>query len=477
MNRLYLFLAILIVVCISSCEREDISTNPSYKLSFSTDTVLFDTVFTTIGSSTRIFKVYNRNKHDLNISSIQLAGGSSSFYRINIDGVPANNVNDITIRRNDSLFVFVEVTVDPNNQSSPLLVSDSVIFVTNGNIQDVNLVAWGQDVHLYNAKELETNTTFLADKPYLIYDYLYVKPDVELTILAGARLYFHNNAHLVVSGTLKVNGEFENPVVFEGDRLEKFYRDKAGQWAGIWLYAGSKYNKISWAEIRNSINGIIVDTCVTTDAPTLLMNNTKVENMSSIGLYARGSKVIAANCLFSNAGQVSVALTMGGSYKFYHCTIANYWGQYIYRQGPALLLNNYYLYQLVQNGPIFVEPRDLEEATFANCIIYGSRDSEFEIDNSYKNQTIQALMNYEFDHCILKVPSDFSLADPIKFINVIKTNPKFNDPSKLDFQLDTLSPAKDIGLLLYAQQFPIDLKNISHLFDSGPDLGAYERKE
>jgi len=266
-------------------------------------------------------------------------------------------------------------------------------------------------------------------------------------------------------------------VVFEGDRLEKFYRDKAGQWAGIWLYAGSKYNKISWAEIRNSINGIIVDTCVTTDAPTLLMNNSKVENMSSIGLYARGSKVIADNCLFSNAGQVSVALTMGGSYKFYHCTIANYWGQYIYRQGPALLLNNYYLYQLVQNGPILVEPRDLEEATFANCIIYGSRDSEFEIDNSYKNQTIQALMNYKFDHCILKVSSDFSLADPNKFINVIKTNPKFFNPSELNFQLDTLSPAKDIGLLLYAQQFPIDLKNISHLFDTGPDLGAYERKE
>lgn len=477
MNRILLFFSLLFVVWFSSCEKEDISTNPSLKLSFSTDTVMFDTVFTTIGSSTRRFKVYNRNKNDLKISSIQLAGGNTSFYKINVDGVAASSIENVTIRKNDSLFVFVEVTVDPNNSNSPLFVSDSIVFTTNGNVQDVKLVAWGQDVHLMNAKELGVNTFFLADKPYLIYDYLYVKPDIELSISAGAKLHFHNNAHLIVAGTLKVDGEFENPVVFEGDRLEKFYRDKAGQWGGIWLYAGSKYNKISWAEVRNSINGIIVDTCVTNDAPTLMINNTIVENMSSIGLYARGSKVIADNCLFSNAGQVSVALTMGGAYQFYHCTIANYWGQYIYRQGPSLLLNNYYLYQLVQNGPVFVEKRDLLEATFANCIIYGSRESEFEIDNSYKNQTIQAQMNYRFDHCILKVPSDFSISDQSRFISVIKKDPKFKDPSKLNFQLDTLSPAKDIGFLLFAQQHLIDLKNISHLIDGNPDLGAYERKE
>lgn len=477
MNRLYILFLTLFIVWLASCERDDISTNSSLKLSFSTDTVMFDTVFTSIGSSTHLFKVYNRNKHDLKISSIQLAGGSSSFYRINVDGVAADRVEDITIRSKDSLFVFVEVTVDPSNQNSPLFIADSVIFVTNGNVQDVNLAAWGQDIHLINAKTLESNTTFTADKPYLIYDYLYVKPDVELNISSGAKLFFHNNAHLVVAGTLNVNGRFEDPVVFEGDRLEKFYRDKAGQWGGIWLYAGSKYNNISWAEVRNSINGIIVDTCVTTDAPTLKLSNTIVENMSSIGLYARGSKVIADNCLFSNAGQVSVALTMGGAYKFYHCTIANYWGQYIYRNGPALLLNNYYLYTLVKDGPVMLEPRDLEEATFANCIIYGSRESEFEIDNSYNNQPVQAAMNYSFDHCILKVSSSFNLSDASKFSKVIRTNPKFKDPSSYNFQLDTLSPAKDAGLLNIGELYPIDLKNISHIDDLLPDLGAYERKE
>lgn len=477
MNRVYLIIFLISAVWIASCERDDISTNPSYKLRFSTDTVMFDTVFTTIGSSTRYLKVYNRNKHDLKISSIQLAGGNTSNYRINIDGVAADKVSDVTIRKNDSLFVFIELTVDPNNQNSPLVVADSIIFNTNGNLQDVKLVAWGQDVNLLNAKTLESSTTFTSEKPYLIYNYLYVKPDVELRIPAGTKLYFHNNSHLVVAGTLFVDGEFENPVTFEGDRREKYYRDKAGQWGGIWLYAGSKYNAIKWTEIRNAINGIIVDTCVTTDAPTLKISNSKVENVTSIGLYARGSKIEADNCLFSDAGQVSVALAMGGAYQFYHCTIANYWGQYTYRKGPALLLNNYYLYQLIENGPFYISARDLEQASFNNCIIYGSKDSEFEVDNSYKGQIINATMNYNFDHCILKVSSDFNLNDQSKYNSVLKDNPKFKDPWNMNFQLDTLSPAKNKGLLNYGELYPIDLKNVSHLLDSAPDLGAYERKE
>jgi hypothetical protein len=477
MNRLYLLLLLIIPVWFASCEREDISSNPSLKLKFSTDTVMFDTVFTTIGSSTRYFKVYNRNKQDLKISSIQLAGGNSSYYRMNVDGVAANTVTDITIRKNDSLFIFVEVTIDPNNQSTPMVVEDSIIFITNSNLQNVKLVAWGQDVHLFNADSLMINTTLTADKPYLINKYLLVKPNVELKISAGTKFYMHNNAHLVVAGTLTVDGEFENPVTFEGDRREIFYRDKAGQWGGIWLYAGSKYNVIKWAEIINSINGIIVDSCVTLDAPTLKISNSKIENVSSIGLYARDSKIDADNCLFSNAGQVSVALTLGGAYQFYHCTIANYWSQYMYRKGPALLLNNYYLYQIGSSGPVLVESRDLTLASFSNCVIYGSRDQEFEIDNSYNGQVNSALMNYNFDHCILKVPADFSITDPLKYVSVTKDDPKFKDPWKLNFQLDTLSFAKDKGLLDFALLYPIDLKNQSHLLDTGPDLGAYERIE
>lgn len=434
-------------------------------------------MFTTIGSATRYFKVHNKNRSDVKISSVRLAGGTSSPFRINVDGQPTNHASDVILKSKDSLFIFVEVTVNPTDQNAPLLIPDSVVFETNGNIQDVKLMAWGQDVNMLRSEVLYANTVFTADKPYLIIDSLWVLPGVELTIEAGARIHFHNNTLLKVAGTLIVNGLPDNPVVFEGDRLETFYRDKAGQWGGIWLRAGSHSNSIDWAEIKNGILGVVVDTFVFPEVPTLTIKNTTIKNMSYTALYSRGAIVEAGNCLFANAGYIAVALTLGGSYRFYHSTIANYWGQYINRKGPALLLNNYYTYQLVENGPLYIETRDIEEAYFVNCIIYGSRGNELEVDNIYLGQPVDALMNYRFENTILRVISGVDLTDSERFINVLIDNPLFKEPYLSNFQLDTLSPAKDFGLLEPALLFPVDLKNVSRLVDLGPDLGAYERVE
>ncbi|MEN6502814.1 MAG: hypothetical protein ABFC55_10600 [Tenuifilaceae bacterium] len=472
-----LAVASIFALCHSACVRDDFSESSALKLSFSADTVLFDTVFTTIGSSTQYFKVYNRSGHDLHISSIRLAGGSTSPYRINVDGRSGVTFSNVSLRSRDSLFVFVEVTVDPTSLNSPLLVADSIMFSTNGNIQDVKLVAWGQDVHLLRSEIISNDTVLATDKPYLIYSYLLVDTATTLTIPAGVQMYFHNQAMLVVAGTLKVEGEQGSPVVMEGDRLEDFYRDKAGQWGGIWLTAGSRYSAISWAEIKNAITGITVDTCFTSHAPTLTLSHTRIENCSYVGLLARGAKVKADNCLVSNAAQVCVALTMGGEYRFYHCTVANYWGDYIYRKGPALLLNNYYLYRLEENGPLYVEPRDLVEASFFNSIVYGSMSSEFQVDNIVNGAPVAAQMNYHFEDCILKVPQNFDLTDTEKFTRVFTLDPKFKDSNAHVFLLDTLSPAMGIANPAVATDYPIDLNGFNRLTDGKPDLGAYERQE
>lgn len=472
MKRVLPLILTIIAIWFSGCYKETISTDPSIKLSFSADTVLFDTVFTTIGSATRYLMVYNPSKNDIEIASVRLAGGQASPYRMNVDGEATHHAQNIFIRGNDSLFVFVDVNVNPTNQSSPLLIPDSIIFETNGNIQDVKLVAWGQDVHLLNKKIISEPTRFTAEKPYLIYNYVYVEPNIELTIDAGAKLHFHNQAQLVVSGTLKVNGTLENPVILEGDRLEPFYRDKAGQWGGIWLAAGSHSSTINWAKIKNAINGIIVDTVGMPNTTTLEITNSRVENMSATALWARGATVEAGNCLFANTADYTVALTWGGSYKFYHCTIANYWGQYISRKNTALYLWNYYI---DENGN--VQPRDIDMAHFANCIIYGSRSNELQVNSSYQGQVVNAEMNFLFENSILRVDNDFDISNPNRFINIITENPKFTDPFALNFELDTLSPAKDIGHIDIATLFPIDLKGISRLTDKGPDLGAFERVE
>ena len=150
--RFFPILLILTVIFLSTqtgCRKDPINDSPTAMLRFSEDTIVFDTVFTTVGSATRHFKVYNDGTKAVTISSITLAGGSTSNFHLNIDGVPAVSTGDILLRGGDSMYVFVDVDVDPNNSTSPLMIEDSVQFVTNGNHQHVILNAVGQDAYFY----------------------------------------------------------------------------------------------------------------------------------------------------------------------------------------------------------------------------------------------------------------------------------------------------------------------------------------
>ncbi len=79
---------LFITICLStySCKKDEILTDPSAKLDFSVDTIMFDTVFTTIGTTTQALIIYNDNSQPLMISSVRLAGGNASPYRLNLDG-------------------------------------------------------------------------------------------------------------------------------------------------------------------------------------------------------------------------------------------------------------------------------------------------------------------------------------------------------------------------------------------------------
>ena len=91
------------VIVLFSCSKEDeISYNG--KLDFSNDTITFDTVFASIGSITKTLTIYNNNSSDI-YSNISIKGISAANYRMNIDGVPGNNQNDILIPKKDSIFL------------------------------------------------------------------------------------------------------------------------------------------------------------------------------------------------------------------------------------------------------------------------------------------------------------------------------------------------------------------------------------
>ena len=464
----------LLVAMFSACQKDEISHSSGERLGFSRDTVLFDTVFTAVGSATTRFKVYNRGDHRVNISEVALYGGSASSYRINVDGEPGPRVQNVDIAAGDSIYIFVDVTVDPLGSDSPLVVEDSIVFSLNGNKQAVKLLSWGQDVVLLSKAVVNTQT-FTANKPYLVYDTVYVPKGHTLTINPGTHLYFHNNARLFVGGTLLANGSQENPIVFQGDRLDDFYSTKAGQWGGIYFIPGSSGNLLNWVEVKNAVNGVQVDTFRVAGTPTLTIHNSRVENMSAVGLLARGAIVRAANCLFANCGQATVALVYGGNYEFVHCTLANYWGNYYSRKYPQLWLSNYYMYT-PSGGSTTMVTRNLEQADFVNCIVYGSMSNEVWVDTSSLGMISSAQMNYKFENSIVKIPNSKPLAAH-RYINVIRDDPKFVDVQKFSYLLDTLSPAKDYGRLDYGLLYPVDLKGDSRVADGKPDVGAFERIE
>ncbi len=457
-----------------SCKKDKLITDPSAKLDFSQDSVLFDTLFTTIGSTTKYFRVYNNNDQKILISNIRLARGQSSPYRFNADGLYGTSVNDIEIDAHDSIFVFIEVTVDPTNVNNPLVIRDSLLFETNGNIQDVDLEAWGQDAYFHLPADkivlsggvlyygIDSMGTWPADKPHVVYGYTVVDSSNTLNIDPGVNVYFHNNGGIWVYrfGTIKVNGTYTQPVTFQGDRLEPEYQDEPGQWDRIWINEGSTQNEINYAIIKNGFIGIEHQVIMSiVDPMKLKINNTIIQNMSGWGIFTGHGNIEGFNNVVVNCGKNVMALTQGGKYKFYHCTFANYYNKEE-RQDAVLFMNNYD----AVNGTLAFDTTSY----FGNCIFDGANTEEVGFDTSATANAFNVL----FENCMLKTSYNLNNSH---FINCLQNQPAaFKNPGAYDFKINSNSAAKDAGKPSLGIAFPVDLDNKARNVDMAPDIGAYE---
>ena len=456
---IYILIFTILSVSTFSCEKPlNYSKN---NLSFSTDTVLFDTIFTTIGSTTKRFKIYNNDKSKLKIKEIQLMGGTDSPFRINIDGESGVYFSDIEINKKDSLFAFVEVTLEVNNLSNPLVISDSIKFRTNGVDQYVNIDVWGQDAYFHVNEVVGDFEPWLNDKPHVIYGvaavgYPGVDSNLTLTIPAGTQVYGHKNSALYVyKSTLLVQGQLNNEVVFQGDRLESFYDDVSGQWRGVWL-SQAKNCIIDYAIIKNGSVGLQVDT--TSSLNTLDLTNTIITNNDFYNLWlVAGPNVNAENCVFGDAGVISAYCFAGGDASFTNCNFTNYWAGS--RGGPSYAIKNYF-----EDGIGNAFERDVI-VNMVNCIVYGNALDEFIIDN-LANGT--ALFDVNVDYCLLKKEGIYDYA----YLSNILWNqdPMFVDFTLRDFHLEEESPLIDMGNS--AIFTPSSIDGVTR--GSSPDIGAYE---
>ena len=472
-----ILVSIIALLLIYSCKKEDtISDSPSLKLSFSTDSIIFDTVFTSIGSATKQIRVHNTSGSKVKISNITLGNGDQSSYRINVDGESGTSFTDIELSGGDSLYIFARVTIDPQNINNPYVVEDEIYFLTNGNEQTVKLVAWGQDANYIVADQFVTGlppfkivadsletVTWTNQKPYVIYGYAVIDSYGKLIIEEGTRVYFHDGGGLwsYIDGELNVYGTVENPVTFQGDRLEDFYDDVPGQWDRIWLMEGRTGHDhiINNAIIRNAFIGIQAESFSRFTENRLKLHNVVIDNMNGIGLFSRTYVIESTNLLVANCGGYNLAITGGGYYSFVQSTIAGYWA-YSVRNTPAVYLNNYFLDTL--DNPIAYAMN----LNFDNSILYGFNTDELETDLDGGADS-----NYFFKNSILKTSFDISNTDI--FTNVLKNeDPLFINTQAGDYRIDSLSPAVGRGDESIAAIVPKDILDNSRL--PLPDIGAYQ---
>lgn len=476
-------LLLLVILLFTFCRKDAISTDPSDKLTFSTDTLSFDTVFTTLGSTTKSFLLYNKQNQRLSISSIRLAGGNASPFRMNVDGISGKEINDLEIWANDSLYVFVEVTINPNDVNTPFVVEDSIFFETNGNLQKVNLVAWGQNAHFFgpgtpNGYLVAStgDTTWTNDKPYVVFDGVIIDSLKQLSIDPGCRVYMHNGAIMYVKGSLKVNGGTDSTqiVTFTGTRLEDYYDGIPGQWGGIYLLSASYDNEVKGALIKNALFGIRVDSVAVNNRPNLIIGNSTIRDVFDSGIIGLSTGIVGYNCLIYNCGRHNLQFEYGGQYTFVQSTFANYSNAIINHRDPIIRIGNYFP---DENNTLNIFP--YTQSNFTNCIIYGTEKEEVLLDDGVDGGDPNFVTN--FTRCLLKTERQ---ADNPIFTDCL-LNPAFQDTLfvntfERDFRPNDDSPCINAGLSNYQLDlgFTIISLNTDLLgntrSDDAWDIGCYE---
>jgi hypothetical protein len=455
-STIYLVLSILFFA--SACRKgERITTDTNARLSIENNKLLFDTIFTSIGSTTKRIKIVNQNSDAVKVSGISLAGANASAFSLNINGENTFNKTDLVINGQDSINLFVKVTINPNAQNLPFLVQDSIILNTNGNRQVIQLSAYGQNAIFITESVISNNTTWTKSLPYIISGALTVKNGVSLNIQPGAKVYFHKDANLNVEGNLMVNGTIAEPVLFCSDRLEKLYSDEPGQWKGIFLKRNGN-GLIKNAMIKNASVGITSDSLSSNANPKLILSNSTIKNMQVAAYIGYHSELLAFNNLMYNCGNYLIYAVGGGNYNLKQNTFAGY-NLNFPRKTASLSFSDYLSNSTYNNLQL-----DL-----TNNIIWGSLTNELDIQKR-TSATIQLNLWNNLIRCTNNSYNNNG--------NILNTDPLFIDKDLQNFKVSANSTTRKKGYDLSTDPYYINYLNkdiIGNDRISPSTLGSYEK--
>lgn len=464
--KLLLGLAFWILLFAVSCKSDDITfESPSKALRFSTDTVFCDTVYNQTRSETYAVKVYNEENKDVKIPKISLEGGSSSLYKINVDGQSGTEFTDVPLRKNDSLYIFVEIA--PVANSTEAIAEDKIIFDYSVGTQEVTLFSVVQDAEYYiesesNSNIISSNTTWTKDKVKVVFGDLTIAEGKTLNIEPGTKVYFTKNSGLTVSenATLNASGTLDEEILFRGDRSDTKYDTLPLNWKGITAEAGSNI-EFNYAKVMGGETGLYLKEA------TANISNTIIHTFYDFGILAVASTLNAKNLVMNNCGQSDIGIFKGGTADLKHCTLANYW-----ELNSSLPAYSLYASNGWQNDEEENEYGNLSLKVY-NSIIYGDKDTAVSLD-----QVSGYTFSYLFDSSLFKynsndagfvfegnsfVVNSYQNEDPL-FLNYFT--------QKMNLRVSDASPAKGKGSIPAASLVPYDIKGI--LRTSSPTLGAYQ---
>lgn len=474
-HLLYIFLTVLVGMFCTCSNYDSFSTNPSFRLVFSDDTVRFDTLISTIPSPTKTLYVFNKNSDGLRVSNIRLQKGTESLFRVNVDGEYLANGSgyDYQIRKNDSILVRIEVTMPESGNTDTVSYSDELLFtLENGAQQRVLLTAGSLDAYIVHGMYIHSDSILMTDKPYLIYDSLVVAKNAHLLLLPGTRLLMHDSTAVDVYGHINANGTIEKPVVFRGARTDRmfdylFYDNTPSRWKGINIHKGSDNNVFSNCDIHSGRWGISVEGSSLSEV-ALTLHNSIIHNVGGDGLQLFNCAALVDNTQISNTLGCCVYI-VGGANTFRHCTIAQYY-PLSYNRGDALY---------VANVDEEEKHHKLSHLNFLNCVITGYAEDVImgNLSNQYED-----FKNYSFRNCYLRTVGDnddenffFCKFENDKMELQGEKNFKVFDTHNFiyDFTPDSLSQIRNM-----AEPIPNDLLydrlGRSRFLDEAPDAGCYE---
>lgn len=475
----------MMLCLLSSCREDIVSQDANLRLSFSHDTVLFDTVFTTMGSSTKRVMVYNPNKNALNIDQVQMREGK--YFQINLDGEnKIDQLRDITVRGGDSLFLFVRAHIDPLADNSPVLLEDDIAFRVNGNMQHICLQAYGQNIEKIRSDSglvIYNHLRLTNEKPYLLYDTVAVVGN--LTIDAGATIYMHAGAMLYAYGSVTAKGEKDAPIIFRGDRTDRLfdsvpYKMASGQWNGLYLVDDAKgflpptYTLDYVDVLSGSIGLYVYSEAKGMLRPKMKLSNSRIHNHSIYGLVLQNVDAEVKNCEISNCASYCVYLA-GGKHDFLHNTIAAYYGY------PYTNLNIHTNILPEDVAAVYINNLSKNTAktisSFRNCIITGGREQNLVVatplPDHYEGRFEGNYLRCDsLDEAYAKNNVYASDSDSCVFRNIYYLYEEYH---YYDFQLDSLSPARGVGNSIAALSCPID--RLGNRRKEKPDAGCYEYEE